>query len=282
MAIRILTDSASDFTNEEAKQYNIIRVPLQVIFGEDAYADGVTLTQEIFWQRIMAGENPKTSQPSPDAFLSEFEAAKAAGDSVVCITLSSGLSGTTQSALLAKDLADYEDIHIVDSLSAATGEKLLVLIACRLREEGKLSAAQIAEEITALRGRLSLYAGIDTLDYLARGGRIPKAAASLSSMIRFKVLITFGEGGKLDLCGKGIGLHRAMDALIKLITAEKIDTRYPVLPIYTYDPANCENLVKKLSALGVECSADNAMPVGATISTHVGPGAYGLAYIKAE
>lgn len=282
MNIRIMTDSAADFSTEEAKAYHITRIPLQVVFGEDAYADGETLTPEIFWERLLAGENPKTSQPSPEAFLNAFEEAKAAGDAVVCITLSSGLSGTTQSALLAKSMIDYEPIYIVDSLTAATGEKLLVTIACRLRDEGKLTAQEIAAQIESLRGRLALYAGIDTLDYLARGGRIPKAAASLSSMIRFKVLITFGANGKLDLCGKGIGLHRAMDALIKLISADKIDTNYPVMPIYTYDPANCHNLLKKLNAQGVEFTAEEAMPVGATISTHIGPGAYGLTYIKAE
>ena len=138
--IRIITDSAADFTREEQQQYNLTVIPLQITFGTDAYEDGVTLMPEIFWTRIMSGENPKTSQPSPEAFLSAFEAAKAAGDSVVCVLLSSGLSGTVQSATLAKDMADYDDIHIIDSLQAATAQKMLVLRACQLRDEGILSA----------------------------------------------------------------------------------------------------------------------------------------------
>ena len=86
--IRIITDSAADFTAAELERYNLTMVPLQVTFGDDTYQDGITLTPDIFWTRIMAGENPKTSQPTPDSFLSAFEAAKAAGDSVVCVLLS--------------------------------------------------------------------------------------------------------------------------------------------------------------------------------------------------
>lgn len=142
--IRIITDSAADFSADELRQYGLTMVPLQVTFSEDTYEDGVTLTPDIFWSRIMAGENPKTSQPSPDAFLTVFEEAKAAGDSVVCVLLSSALSGTVQSATLARSMADYDDIHIVDSLQAATAEKMLVLRACQLRDEGRLSAAEMA------------------------------------------------------------------------------------------------------------------------------------------
>ena len=194
--IRIITDSAADFSAEELRQYGLTMVPLQVTFGEDTYEDGVTLTPEIFWSRIMSGENPKTSQPSPDAFLTVFEEAKAAGDSVLCVLLSSALSGTVQSATLARSMADYDDIHIVDSLQAATAEKMLVLRACQLRDEGKLSAAEMAEALRSFTKRIKLYACLDTLDYLARGGRIPQAAASLGSLVQLKVIVHITEEGK--------------------------------------------------------------------------------------
>ena len=280
--IRILTDSASDFSLNEQAQHQITVVPLQVTFGTDAYEDGVTLTQEIFWQRIMSGENPKTSQPSPEAFLSAFEEAKAAGDSVVCILLSSGLSGTVQSAMLAKSMADYEDIHIVDSMQAATAEKMLVLRACQLRDEGKLSAAEIAIELAAFTKRIKLYASLDTLNYLARGGRIPQAAASLGSLVQLKVLITINEEGKVALAGKGMGLHRASAALMKLIEQHKIDEKFPVMPLYTYDSTNVNAFIKKLNQAFIACSEEGACPVGATISTHIGPGAFGLVFVEAE
>ena len=280
--IRIITDSAADFNLSEQKQHNLTVIPLQITFGTDAYEDGITLTANIFWQRIMSGENPKTSQPSPEAFLSAFEDAKAAGDSVVCVLLSSGLSGTVQSAMLAKDMADYDDIHIVDSMQAATAQKMLVLRACQLRDEGRLSACEIAEKLRSFTKRIKLYGCLDTLDYLARGGRIPQAAASLGSLVQLKVLITITEEGKVGLAGKGMGLHRASAAVLKLVAQHKIDEHFPVLPLYTHTPDNAMNFIKKLNQAGISCEEKNAHPIGSTISTHIGPGVFGLVFVEAE
>ena len=135
--IRIITDSAADFSQSELQALSVRCVPMTVSFGEDSYTDGVDLPQEIFWQRMEAGQNPKTSQPSPDAFLREFEAAKDAGDSVVCILVSSALSGTVQSALIAAGMVEELDIALVDSLAATAGQRLLVQEACRLRDAGQ-------------------------------------------------------------------------------------------------------------------------------------------------
>ncbi|MBQ7886746.1 MAG: DegV family protein [Clostridia bacterium] len=280
--IRIITDSAADFSAGELRTHSLTAIPLQIVFGSDTYEDGVTLTPEIFWTRIMSGENPKTSQPTPDAFLSVFEEAKAAGDSVVCVLLSSGLSGTVQSATLAKSMADYDEIYIVDSLQAATAEKLLVMRACQLRDENKLSAAEIAAELERFSKRIRLYGCLDTLDYLARGGRIPQAAASLGSLVQLKVLITISPEGKVGLAGKGMGLHRASAGVLKLIQQHKIDENYPVMPLYTYNPDNCRSFIKKLNQAGIACKDDELNPVGATIGTHVGPGVFGLVFVEAE
>ena len=280
--MRIITDSAADFSASELKALNVTAVPLQVVFGEDCYEDGVTLTSDIFWSRLTGGENPKTSQPTPDAFLTAFEEAKAAGEGVVCILLSSGLSGTVQSATLAASMCEYDNIHIVDSTLAATAEKMLVLRACQLRDEGRLNAAELAEELRAFAPRIRLYACLDTLEYLARGGRIPAAAAALGSLVQLKLLITL-EGGKVSMAGKGMGMHRATAALIKLIQQHEIDDVLPPLPLYTCTPDNCKTLIKKLDAAGIHVSEENMSAVGATISTHVGPGVFGLVYVaKAE
>ena len=280
--IRIITDSAADFSVSELRAHNLTAVPIQIAFGDDTYEDGVTLTSDIFWNRIIAGENPKTSQPTPDAFLNVFEEAKAAGDSVVCILLSSGLSGTVQSAHLAKSMAEYDEIYIVDSKLAATAQKMLALRACQLRDEGKLSAAEIASELECFAPRIRLYASLDTLDYLARGGRIPQAAATLGSLVQLKVLITITEEGKVGMAGKGMGLHRATASLLKLIQQHKIDERFPVMPLYTHSADNCLNLIKKLTLAGISASEESLHTVGATIATHTGPGAYGLVFVEAE
>ena len=278
--IRIITDSAADFSASELKAHQLTAVPIQIAFGTDSYEDGVTLTPEVFWPRIMSGENPKTSQPSPEAFLTVFEEAKAAGDEVVCVLLSSGLSGTVQSALLARDMCGGEGIHIVDSLQAATAEKLLVLRACQLRDEGRLSAGEIAEALRAFTKRIRLYASIDTLDYLARGGRIPAAAAALGSLVQLKIILTIKEDGTLGVAGKGMGLHRTTAALIKLIAQHRISDCIAPHLLYTYSPENCLAFNKKLLAAGIACDEAHASPLGATISTHIGPGAYGLAFVE--
>ena len=283
MNIRIMTDSAADFTQQELRERGICCVPLQVTFGTDTYTDGVDLTSEIFWQRLTSGENPKTSQPSPDAFLTEFEAAKAAGDAVVYIPISSALSGTMQSAVIARDMADYEHIYIVDSRTAAVSQKVIVLEACRLRDEGKLDAAQLAAHLEAFRERVKLYACLDTLEYLARVGRIPQAAASIGSLVQLKPLITLSPEGKVALVGKGIGRHRAFDGMLKFAKAAKFDTtHFPIIPIYACTPDNCKTFVDKMTAAGIDVDPANITAIGATIATHIGPAAYGFVYVEAE
>ncbi|MBR5302916.1 MAG: DegV family protein [Clostridia bacterium] len=280
--IRIITDSAADFTADERRYHNLTAIPLQIVFGDDAYEDGVTLPAEVFWNRLLAGENPKTSQPAPDTFLTAFEEAKAAGDSVVCILLSSGLSGTVQSARLAQSMADYDDIHIVDSMQAATAEKMLVLRACQLRDEGRLSAGEIAQELARFTKRIRLYACLDTLDYLARGGRIPQAAASISTLVSLKVFITMNDEGRISMAGKGMGMHRASAGMIKLIQEHRIDERFPVMPLYTHNPDNCLSFIKKLNHASIPCKGNDIHAVGSTIGTHAGPCAFGLVFVEAE
>ena len=276
--IRILTDSAADFTQEELRRLNIRCVPMTISFADGSYRDGIDLTPELFWQRMQAGETPKTSQPSPDAFLAEFEEAKACGDSVVCILISTALSGTVQSALIARDMVEYDDIRIIDSLSAAPGERLLVLQACRLRDDGR-SAQAIADELTKLLPRVRIFACLNTLEYLARGGRIPKAAAGVGMLVKLKPIVTVSREGLVEMAGKAIGRHRAGDAVIRLTQACGIDSAYPVLPLYTCDKENCLAFLRQAEQAGIVCDPDDAVAIGSTIGTHVGPGAFGLAFI---
>ncbi len=280
--IRIITDSAADFSQQELQNRRITCVPMHIAFGEDSYTDGVDLPSELFWQRLTAGENPKTSQPSPDDFLSVFGQIQAAGDEAVCVLISSALSGTLQSAMVAAGMAEGAPIHIVDSLSAAIAQRFLVLRACRLRDEGALTAAEIARELETFRGRIRLFACLDTLEYLARGGRIPKAAASLGSLIQLKPLVTLSPDGRVELAGKGMGRHRATDALVRLTLAHRADPAYPVVPIYAQHADNCASLVKRLCAMGMSCRMEDALPIGPTIGTHIGPGAFGVVYVETE
>ena len=279
--MRIITDSAADFTREELETYNVHCVQTGIIIGTQTYT-AADLSEEEFWQHILAGENVKTSQPAPEAFMHEFEAAKEAGDDALCVCVSSALSGTIQSARLAASLVDYDRIHIIDSLSGAAAQKLLVMHACRLRDEGKLLAAEIGAHLEALRSRVRLFASLDTLENLARSGRIPKAVASLGSLAQLKPLLHVTPDGRISLAGKAFGRHRAIDSLAKRIASMKIDENHPILPLYSHSTENCRALIKKLTALGVRVDEALLSAIGPSIAPHIGPGAYGVTFIEAE
>lgn len=280
--MRIITDSAADFTNEDLLRYDIDCVRTQVIAGDNSYTPGVDLTDEEFWQRLLAGEVMKTSQPSPEAFLEAFERAKKQGEEAVYVGLSSALSGTLQSAKIAASMLAYDKLHIVDSLNGAAGQKLLVMHACKLREEGKLLAGEIATKLEEVRSRVKLFASLDTLDNLARSGRIPKALASLGALAKLKPLLEVSPDGHIVLGGKAFGRHRAIDSLAKRIAAYQIDAEHPLLPLYSYDDENCCALIKKLTALGVQVNENLKSAIGTAIAPHIGPGAYGVAFVESK
>ena len=280
--MRIITDSAADFTLEELQHNDIHCVPTEIILGGENFQAGVNLDEETFWKRLLAGEIVRTSQPSPAAFLAEFEAAKAAGEEAVCVCISSALSGTVQCARLAASMADYDKIHVVDALNGAAAQKLLVLHACRLRDEGRLFAQEIAQKLEALRERVRLFASIDTLENLARSGRIPKIVASLGTLTQIKPLLEVDKGGHIVLCGKAFGRHRAIDALAKKIAALRIDGEHPVIPLYAYSKENALAMLAKLRALGVAVDEKMLSAIGPSIAGHIGPNAYGIAFVEAE
>ena len=279
--MRIITDSAADFTREELAKYNVHCVQTSIIIGSETYT-AENLSSEEFWNRMLAGENIKTSQPAPEAFMHEFEAAKEAGEDAVCICISSALSGTIQSARLAASLVNYSRIHIVDALTGAAGQKLLVLHACRLRDEGRLIAGEIADKLSALRSRIRLFASLDTLDNLARSGRIPKAIANLGTLAQLKPLLHVTPEGKISLAGKAFGRHRAIESLAKRISSLHIDADYPIIPLYSHTSENCRALIRKLTSLGVAVDEALLSAIGPSIAGHIGPGAYGVTFVEAE
>ena len=280
--MRIITDSAADFTNEELKTNDIRCVRTQVMFGDETFTPGVDLSDETFWQRLMAGENAKTSQPSPQTFLSEFEDAQKDEEEAVCVCVSSALSGTIQSANLAASMTEGDKIHIVDSLGGAAAQKLLVMYACRLRDEGILAAREVVEKLEALRSRIRLLACVDTLENLGRSGRIPKAVASLGNIAQLKPLLEVSPDGRIVMCGKALGRRRALDSLTKKIASFKIDYTQPVIPFYSYGKDNCMLLLKKLREIGIQISEDLLSAIGTSIAPHIGPNAYGVAFVAAE
>ena len=277
MAVRIIADSGVDFPGEVDPRVTVI--PLSITFGATTYADGVDITNDRFYEMLIeSDELPKTSQATPYVFQQAFEDVRAAGDEAVVITLSSKLSGTYQSAVTAA--ADYPEVHVVDSKSVTIGESLLVLYALRLADEG-LGAAEIAEKVAASVDRVCLLALLDTLEYLRRGGRIPKSVGMIGEVLSIKPVVGV-EDGEVVMLGKARGSKNGRNQLHQQVEKHGIDFTMPVLLGYT---GLSQKLLKKYlddnRAIWEGVVAEEDLPitsVGATIGTHVGPGAIALAF----
>lgn len=276
--VRILVDTSSDYSIEELKLRNIELISLNITVEDKSYRDSVDITRnEVYDMLINQGLFPKTSQPSPQDYVEIFEDVKEKGDSMVVITLSSALSGTYQSALLSKDMVDYDEIYVVDSLSATHGIRHLCEHACDLRDQGA-DAATIAKEVDALKSRIVILAGVDTLEYLCRGGRVSRAAAAVGELANVKPIITVTEEGFVAVTAKCLGRNKAIASLVKSISSYEIDDNFPVYTVYAVGEENTEKLEEKLSTVGI--TTGPRLQLGATIGVHVGPGAYGVMFIK--
>ena len=277
--IRILTDSTSDILPQEAGQRGITVVPLRVNFGQESVRDNVDITHQEFYERLAAAQElPTTSQPTPEDFLPHFEKAREDGDTVICIMLAGSLSGTVQSALIAKDICGYENIYVVDSTQTVIGLRALVDLAMLLAQQGK-SAAEIVSELEQARARVRLYAMVDTLEYLHKGGRLSAAVKVVGTLLKVKPLITLKDGA-LSVVGKAMGVKEGQKALLKL-TGEELnnDPRLPVYFGYTCKEAACGQL-RALAEEKYGLTHTQTHSVGAVIGTHVGPGATVIAYLE--
>lgn len=275
--IRIITDSAADFEPAEYEQLQITCIPLTVRFGDAEYQENVNLSKEQFYALVHeTGEFPKTSQPSPEILLGMIEDAKNAGDDLIYISLSSALSGTYQSALMTKEMAEYDRCFVVDSRNATGGQRMLVEYAAKLRDGGK-SAEEIIAGVESIRDRIVLYACMDTLEYLYRGGRISHTVYAIGSLAQIKPIIMVDQEGRVQVPAKAMGMRKGMDYLCKRLEQQKPDENFPVYAMYTENRVNGEALAKKMRASGVE--VQGILNVGAAIGSHVGPNACGLVYV---
>ena len=278
-AVQIIVDSTADFSAKEIEKRQITCIPMTVTFGNEQYIDGVDLTKEEFFVKLTnEKEFPKTSQPSPAKFADCFEEAKENGDDVVAILVSGALSGTVQSATIAKDIAEHDGVYIVDSKSATLGIRLLVDRAVRMRDQGK-SAKEIAEALDELKARVRLFAGLDTLEYLQKGGRISKTAASIGRLAGIKPIITIDEEGKVAVCGKQRGNKNVFRQIIKYVEADMPDENYSVYFLYSADKKNCISFIQTLQKNGLDFGKIKTREIGPTIGSHIGPGAFGIVYV---
>ncbi|HIV20978.1 MAG TPA: DegV family protein [Candidatus Scatomorpha stercorigallinarum] len=276
--VKIITDSTADFTAAEAAGLGIDIVHLRTRFGDEEYIDGVDITPHQFYEKLVESDVlPTTSQPSPAEFEAAFASALEEAGEVVAITISSALSGTYQSAVIAAETFG-DRVRVVDSLSASIGEQVIVRRAAQLAAEG-LSAAELAGRIEAERGDVCVLALLDTLEYLKRGGRISAAAAFAGGVLSIKPVVTLRDGA-VALVGKARGSKNGGNLLNQLVEKHGIDFSMPYLLGYT---GLSDALLTKYAADHAELWRAHAeeLPVtaiGSVIGTHGGPGAIAVAF----
>lgn len=279
MGIKIITDSTSDISLEQAKKMEIEIVPLKVIFGDKEYKEGVEISIDGFYEKLVKAEKlPTTSQPSPEDFLFYFNQIKEAGDSAVVILIAGKLSGTVQSATIAKEMSEYSEIYIIDSMNTIMGLRMLVEHAVKLSGEGK-KAADIARILEELKDRIVLLAMVDTLEYLHKGGRLSKTSAMIGSLLKLKPIITLRDGA-IGVVGKERGSNKAIAKILDVIDDNgPIDLDYPVHFGYTAEDSKTQILKEKVTEK-YNLKQSQIHPVGCVVGTHVGPGACVITYIK--
>lgn len=282
MSIRIITDSGADLEPEEFQAYGVGLIPLSITVDRRIYQADMKFNKVDFFRLLeQSPVFPTTSQPAPADFEGMFEEARAAGDEVVYIAISSALSGTFQCASVVKAMGEYDNVHLVDSRTASLGQKLLVLHAAALRGRG-FPAGEIAERLTSLCGRIRIYAGLDTLEYLQKGGRLSKAAAGLGTLARVKPVITLSKEGTVQVAGKCLGKSKAMSQFSALLSQSPPDPAFPLYGVYCSRDENLTELREKLRKTGVEIPDENCFGIGPVIGAHIGPGAYGVVYVAKE
>lgn len=279
MSIKFITDSASDMIDGSYGEVSF--VPLTVRFDETDYLDGVNISHTEFYERLInSRELPVTSQASPYVFEQEYKKARENNDTVIVVTMSSKLSGTYQSAVMAA--GDYEDmVYVVDSENVTVGEYILIRYGIQLKNKG-LDAKAIVTELEKAKKKIHLVGLLDTLEYLKKGGRISKTVAFAGGMLGIKPVIAI-ENGEVIMLGKARGSKQGNNLLIEQINkAGGIDYDMPYMLGYTglsdellqrYINDNEDLWRSKTDSL-------EQISVGAAIGTHVGPGAIAIAFFE--
>ncbi len=276
--IRIVTDSSSDYIIEDANKLNFEIVPLNIRFNEYSYIDVVELSKDEFYKKLtMLDITPQTSQPSPESFVKLFTEAKENGDEVICLLISSKLSGTLQSATLAKQMVDYEKIHIFDTKQTTIGLRILVKEAVRLRDENH-SSSEIIEAIKALSQRVMIRISPDTLDYLHKGGRLSSKERFLGNLLKIKPIIELNDG-VVKIFGKSRGVKGACEKMVEDILSCGFDPEYGIYGAFSTELKNTDilgNVLKNKADLDI----DELCQIGPVVGTHLGPGSFGLVYVR--
>lgn len=272
----IVTDSTSDIPPAMAEALGIEVVPLTLMFGEEAFRDNLDMTPEQFYERLpRSSQLPTTSQPSPIEYMNVYRSIKERYPDceILSIHISSGLSGTYQSAMLAKSMLEEEGegITVVDSLSASYGFGMMVVHAARMAAERK-QLQEILESIESLRQSRKLYFLVDTLEYLQKGGRIGKASAILGTLLNIKPILSIDSEGIIYAVEKVRGRKKAVARMIELFKADLQGVNKVNVAVgHTAEPQTGQEFLNELS--GHFTLEETVLTnVGPVVGSHVGNG----------
>lgn len=280
MSIRVFTDSASDINQGELE--NVTVIPMTVTIDGKSYLDGVDITKDEFYTLLETSNTmPITSLISVYEFTKIFKKVKDAEDEAIVLLISSELSGTCQSAMIAA--ADFDNISVFDTKQVAAAQKLMVKRCVQLVNEGK-SRLEIVAQLREEMKRLKIYASVDTLKYLQKGGRISKSSAIVGGIIGIKPLLTL-EDGKLIAIGKARGSKQSGQFLNKKIEEfGGIDFSMPCAVGYSgTDSSNLMQYMENNQALVDEAAGKiDIVQIGTAVGTHAGPGTVLVTFFTKE
>lgn len=276
--IKIVTDSTSDIPKNIAEKYDIEVLPLTIFFGEDEYRDWLDITPSEFYERMRKTDKlPTTSQVTPNAFVQVYETILKDYDEIISIHLSSHVSGTHNSALLARDMVDKDKITVIDSKNYTYGYGQFVVEAARMAKEGK-SSSEIVERVDYLKENLKTLFVVDTLEYLKKGGRLSATKATIGTLLNLKPVLTVDEG-KIVAIDKARGFKKALKRIVEIIQEEGSDLRGQVLKMGHADNYEHLRIFEEIveETFG-KCDIEE-FEIGCVIGVYCGPGTVVIHYL---
>lgn len=275
----IVTDTASDILESEARELDVRLAAFDISFGEEHCSRNTPQDLARFYNLLTTSEVfPKTSQPSPESYLEYIHEGQERGEDVLIIALTSTISGSVESARLAAKLSGYDRVAVVDSRQAIVSERMVVEYACQMRNEGKTLEETVAA-IKDFSGRIQISGILDTLTYLQKGGRIPASLARIGNLFKIKPLVAV-EDGVLMSPTAARGTNAAKKAIWKRLDPEHLDASWPIYFVY----ADRRDLAEKFAAetvekFGLDPQNTRICQISGTVGAHLGPGCFGYAFL---
>lgn len=279
--VLIVTDSTADLPAAMVQKLGVTVVPLNVHFGDDVFQDGVTLNSDGFWAQLDRSPNhPKTSQPAPGDFLTVYQQAVAAGRPVVSIHVSGKLSGTLQSARIAREMLQGGEVHLVDTGNVSLGLGIVVAHAAAVAARGA-DATEVARQAQQLSVQVRILFGVDTLDFLQRGGRIGKAQAFLGGLLGFKPLLKL-EDGQVGPADRVRGKSKVLPRILELM-ADRVPAGHKICLGLLHAQAEADAQAWSESMRRRYQVAEQVTGViGPVVGAHAGPGAVGVVFYETD